>query len=790
MTVAEVARLRENPTFGKFGYSHNLFYSALRIKLRANIKPEAEAIGLREQSLTGYKAAPPPSLLTGRVGVGEFALLACGFIPVLRRTTMEKIFAITILICLMIIASVAYGKTIYVDDDNTSGPWDGTPEHPYQYIQNGINAAVDGDIVQVADGIYTDKGPETNTYLHTDGKAITITSENGPENCIIDCKNANPDRKKAFSLRNTGEDYDTVISGFTMTGGSKANGGAISCQGASPTITNNKIINNSATTQAGGAIICIDFASPTITDNFIAGNSAAGSGGAIACTNGSNPTIENNTITGNSAAVHGGAITCDHSSPEIINNIITDNKAIGNGGAILCFYNYAMVIINNVIIDAGTPAIIANNIITENSAEGYGGAIVSDHANPTITNNIIAGNSALSNGGAIVCSYYAGADSTITYNTITDNSAVDYGGGLVCYQGVSPTVLNTIFWSNTAVEGSAIYLSSATINIDYSDVQGGEAGIGGSGTINWGENNIDLEPRLDMNYHLTDYSPCIGAGTNTPVTDKDIDGETRPSPNGPNPDIGADENPNRDTPLPRGDVSGNGSVTAYDASLVLRHVVGLINLAEAPFPNGAADVGADVTGNKVISALDAALILQYTVGLITKFPAENGTGAPTLNAQSPLPPFEKGGKEGIEFEKGGKGGIELLSDAISTLEKISLDREQAEVVKQLKYFLVGNIPPIHTILLQNYPNPFNPETWLPYNLAQDARVTIRIYNAKGQLIRALHLGKKQAGRYITREKAAYWDGRDNLGQRVASGVYFYTLQTENYTETRRMVILK
>ena len=186
--------------------------------------------------------------------------------------------------------------------------------------------------------------------------------------------------------------------------------------------------------------------------------------------------------------------------------------------------------------------------------------------------------------------------------------------------------------------------------------------------------------------------------------------------------------------------------------------------------------GADVTDNKIVTALDAALILQYTVGLITMFPAEYDNGAPILNAKSEN---------------------ELLSDAINTLEKVSLDREQREVIKQLNRYLVGNILPTHTNLLQNYPNPFNPETWLPYQLAQDALVTIHIYNSKGQLIRLLRLGTKQSGNYMTKERAAYWDGRDNLGQRVASGVYFYTLhveyprgEIERCMGTRRMVILK
>jgi predicted GH43/DUF377 family glycosyl hydrolase len=98
--------------------------------------------------------------------------------------------------------------------------------------------------------------------------------------------------------------------------------------------------------------------------------------------------------------------------------------------------------------------------------------------------------------------------------------------------------------------------------------------------------------------------------------------------------------------------------------------------------------------------------------------------------------------------------------------------------------------PKQTALLQNYPNPFNPETWLPYQLAQDADVTISIYNIKGQLIRSLHLGSKNAGVYTTKDRAAYWDGRDNSGQPVASGAYFYTLEVGEFRTTRKMVIVK
>ena len=95
-----------------------------------------------------------------------------------------------------------------------------------------------------------------------------------------------------------------------------------------------------------------------------------------------------------------------------------------------------------------------------------------------------------------------------------------------------------------------------------------------------------------------------------------------------------------------------------------------------------------------------------------------------------------------------------------------------------------------TALLQNFPNPFNPETWIPYTLADDADVDVRIYDVEGKLVRNLDVGYQRGGRYLNRETAAYWDGRDQLGESVSSGVYFYTLKADAFSETRRMVILK
>ena len=113
----------------------------------------------------------------------------------------------------------------------------------------------------------------------------------------------------------------------------------------------------------------------------------------------------------------------------------------------------------------------------------------------------------------------------------------------------------------------------------------------------------------------------------------------------------------------------------------------------------------------------------------------------------------------------------------------------SDALTNLKHLLALS-PPEQTRLLANYPNPFNPETWIPYRLADDAFVTLTIHDAMGQVVRTLDVGHQVAAVYETRSKAIYWDGRNDVGERVASGVYFYHLSAGDYTATRRMVILK
>ena len=117
------------------------------------------------------------------------------------------------------------------------------------------------------------------------------------------------------------------------------------------------------------------------------------------------------------------------------------------------------------------------------------------------------------------------------------------------------------------------------------------------------------------------------------------------------------------------------------------------------------------------------------------------------------------------------------------------DATSRQGIRALEALLAALIPK-ETALLANYPNPFNPETWIPYQLAEPADVTLRIHAVDGTLVRTLSLGHKAIGTYQSRNRAAYWDGKNEVGEPVASGVYFYTLTAGEFNATRKMIIRK
>ena len=206
----------------------------------------------------------------------------------------------------------------------------------------------------------------------------------------------------------------------------------------------------------------------------------------------------------------------------------------------------------------------------------------------------------------------------------------------------------------------------------------------------------------------------------------------------------------------RGDVNADGVVDILDLVLVASHF-------------GASDVAsADLNGDGTVDIQDLVMVAN-TFGDIAAAPSVNGLTAAHLQAWLRL------AKE---------VGSHPIQTPVSQRE-FSYERG-IRVLEQLRLSLI----PKTTLLLPNYPNPFNPETWMPYHLAKASEVQITIYDARGRIVRSLSLGHQAAGRYTSRSRAAYWDGANDFGESVASGIYFYTLTAGEFSATRKMLILK
>ena len=199
------------------------------------------------------------------------------------------------------------------------------------------------------------------------------------------------------------------------------------------------------------------------------------------------------------------------------------------------------------------------------------------------------------------------------------------------------------------------------------------------------------------------------------------------------------------------DVNGDGEVNVTDLLIVAQKI-------------GEYDDTVDLNGDERVTVADFVIVAEHLGESVA-------SDAPSVITKVPVPYETIQGW--IDMAHASNDGSPTFQRGIANLEH-----------------LLRSTRPDATALLPNYPNPFNPETWIPYHLAHAADVTFTIYDTKGVTMRQFDLGYQPAGYYTDKTQAAYWDGRNNFGEIVGSGVYFYQLQAGDFSATRKLVILK
>ena len=458
---------------------------------------------------------------------------------------------------MMILTGRVWAVTHYVDP-NGSGD--------FNSIQAAIDDANDGDEIEVAAGTY-------NEAINFFGKAVRLYSSGGRDVTIIDA-NGIVGAYHVVQCVN-GEDANTILEGFTITGGeakgpdvNDQRGGGMYNVGSSPMVTNCTFSGNSGV-DGGGMYNSVS--SPTVSHCTFSGNSSGRWGGGMYSAGGYS-TVTDCTFSNNNTMFYGGGMYCSTSSGMVNNCTFSNNSAFRGGGMYCAWYSTPKVTnctfsgnSGGGMYNANSMPTVTNCTFNGNSAEsgggmcnlsssptvtnctfsnnsayyGGGGMGNSNNSSPTVTNCRFTGNSAGWGGGGM--SNGGNCSPTVTNCTFSNNDANTTGGGIENWENSSLTLTNSILWSNTAPTGQQIDNDGTSWSIiRYSDVEGGF----------WDSGNIDADPCfMDANnpdpnlrnFRLKPDSPCIDAGDTTAVPlgiSLDPDGNTRILDNPQTPDTG------------------------------------------------------------------------------------------------------------------------------------------------------------------------------------------------------------------------------------------------------------
>ncbi len=680
-------------------------------------------------------------------------------------------------------------------------------------IQVGINVAVNGDTLLVQPGTYVEN-------ISYNGKNITIASLflTTQDTTYISQTIIDGNQNGGVVEFENGETQTALLCGFTITNGS---GGGIGCVYASYPRLENLIITENYAEYNGGGIICGAYASPSLENVTITNNSAGSSGGGIYCYNYCSPSLENVTISNNTSHNGGGIFCLENCSANLDNVIINNNSVNSDGGGILCAANSNLNLQNvtltgntaadeggGIYINDATPSL--ENVTIYNNTSLYGGGIYCEDSNPTFQSIIITDNSAIAGGGGFYCH---GSNPSLDDVTISDNDS-DAGGGIYC-EGSDPIIENTVISENTAVEiGGGVlctdYSDPSFVNVTISDniVSNAEGWGGGiccisnsspsfeDVTISYNSGDVgggilcmlDSSPHLE-NVIITHNSAYIGGGINCSLSSNPVLINALITFNSA--------------------IAMGGGISCYDASPSLVNVTISDNTAnegsgiycmENSNPElidciswlHLPEIYFDIDGESNNISISYSNIQGGEAGIVTN---NNGTVNWLEGNIDEDPLFVATGWNPLMLQD--------LSPCVNAgvLDTTGLNLPEFDLVGNPRIYggridmgayenqsVVGtneNLIPKVSKLYQNYPNPFNPTTTINYSLKVNSKVSLNIYNIKGQKVKTLVDETLESGNHTV-----IWNGKDDNNKSVSSGIYFYKMKTYNHEQTKKMILIK